>query len=126
MVVFTESGTPGIPWLRPAFASFGETPYSFHKIEDFSCRASRGSDTGSLLLVNHWIDTAPTPKPSNAAIVNAYAFLFARATQCAQERRHLPNIIAVDFFRTGDLLAVVNKLNGVGQPPDAEEQADHK
>jgi hypothetical protein len=113
VLLFTESGRPGVPWLRPAFQTFQETPYSFHKVEDFSCRPNRGGDAGSLFQINHWIDTTPTPKPSNAAIVNAYPFLLARAQQCAAERHHLPNLIAVDFYRTGDLFAVVNKLNGV-------------
>ena len=118
VLVFTESGRPGIPWLRPAFESFRETPYSFHKVEEFSCRANRGGDAGQLLQINHWIDTTPTPRPSNAAIVNAYQFLLARAEQCASERRHLPNLIAVDFYQTGDLFDVVNKLNGVAEPHD--------
>ncbi len=118
VLVFTESGRPGIPWLRPAFESFRETPYSFHKVEEFSCRANRGGDAGELLQINHWIDTTPTPRPSNAAIVNAYQFLLARAEQCASERRHLPNLIAVDFYQTGDLFNVVNKLNGVAEPHD--------
>ena len=113
ILVFIESGRAGVPWLRPAFETFQETPYSFHKIEDFSCRANRGGDAGSLFQINHWIDTTPAPRASNAAIVNAYPFLLARAQKCSVERRHLPNIIAVDFYRTGDLFAVVNKLNGV-------------
>ena len=115
VLVFIESGKPGVPWIRPAFETFRETPYSFHKVEDFTCRPNRGGDAGSLFQINHWIDTTPTPKPSNAAIVNASAFLMARAQQCAAERKHLPNLIAVDFYRTGDLIAVVNKLNGVGE-----------
>ncbi len=113
---FLESGKPGVSWLRPAYPTMQETPYSFHKPDEFSCRPNRGGDTGSLFLMNHWIDTTPTPKPSNAAIVNAYDFLLARAEQCEAERHHIPNIIAVDFYRTGDLLRVVNKLNGVDQP----------
>jgi hypothetical protein len=113
ILVFTESGRPGVPWLRPAFETFRETPYSFHKIEEFSCRPNRGGNRGSLFQLNHWIDTAPAPKPSNAAIVNAYPFLLARASKCADQRRHLPNVIAVDFYQTGDLFAVVSKLNGV-------------
>jgi hypothetical protein len=116
VLTFIESGRPGVSWLRPAFETFQETPYTFHKVEDFSCRANRGGTSGSLFQINHWIDTTPTPRPSNAAIVNAYPFLFARAEQCAAERQHLPNLIAVDFYRTGDLLAVVNKLNGVTVP----------
>jgi hypothetical protein len=116
---FLESGKPGVSWLRPAYPSMRETPYAFHKPEEFSCRPNRGGDAGSLFLMNHWIDSTPTPKPSNAAVVNAYDFLLARAEQCAQERHHIPNIIAVDFYRTGDLLRVVNKLNGVDQPQTA-------
>ncbi len=115
VLVFTESGRPGVSWLHPAFATFRETPYSFHKVEEFSCRANRGGDAGSLFQINHWIDTTPTPKPSNAAIVNAYPFLLARAQQCAAERHHIANLIAVDFYRTGDLFSVVNKLNGVAE-----------
>jgi hypothetical protein len=123
VLVFTESGKPGVPWLRPAFETFQETPYSFHKIEDFSCRANRGGDAGSLFQINHWIETTPTPKPSNAAIVNAYPFLLARAEKCASERHHLPNLIAVDFYRTGDLFAVVNRLNGVAREDNPEPES---
>jgi hypothetical protein len=124
VLVFTESGRSGVPWLLPAFETFRETPYSFRKIEDFSCRANRGGDVGSLLQINHWIDTTPTPKPSNAAIVNAYPFLLARAEKCAAERHHIPNLIAVDFYRTGDLFAVVGKLNGVAQLDDSEAKPE--
>ena len=31
-------------------------------------------------------------------------------------RDHLPNLIAVDFYATGDLFKVVEKLNGVSEP----------
>jgi hypothetical protein len=121
VVVFIESGRPGVPWLRPAFHNFKETPYSFHTPEEFSCRANRGGEGGSLFLINNWVETTPTPKPSNAAIVNSYNFLFKRMEQCEHERHHLPNIIAVDFYRTGDLLRVTNKLNGV---TDVEGEGD--
>ena len=113
VLVFLESGRAGVPWLRPAFESIQETPYSFHKTEEFSCRPNRGGTSGSLFQINHWIETTPTPKPSNAAIVNAYEFLLHRAEQCENERQHLPNIIAVDFYHTGDLLKVARKLNGL-------------
>ncbi len=114
LVLFIESGKPGVPWLRPAFENFRETPYSFHTVEEFSCRANRGGDGGTLFLMNNWVETTPTPKPSNAAVVNAYPFLLARARECEKERHHIPNIVAVDFYRTGDLLRVVDALNGVG------------
>jgi hypothetical protein len=112
VLVVLESGRPGVEWLRPAYQGMvRETPYSFHKQDEFSCRANRGGNEAPLFLMNHWIETTPMPKPSNAAIVNSYEFLLARARQCAAERGHLPNIIAVDFYRTGDLVRVVETLN---------------
>ena len=45
--------------------------------------------------------------------MNAYDFLLGRARDCARERNHVPNIIAVDFYRTGDLFRVVQTLNGL-------------
>lgn len=113
VVVFIESGKPGVTWLRPAFESFKETPYSFHSPSEFTCAPNRGGDGGAFFLVNHWIETTPTPKPSNAAIVNAYGVLMKRVSACRDERKHIPNIVAVDFYRTGDLLKVVNELNGL-------------
>ena len=116
VVTFLESGEPGVDWLRPAFESIQETPFRFHQPSQLSCRANRGDADGSLFQINHWIETPPTPRPSNAATVNAYDFLLARTEQCARERSHLPNIIAVDFYRTGDLLRVVKHLNRVDLP----------
>jgi hypothetical protein len=121
VVVFIESGREGVPWLRPAFRNLRETPYSFKAPEAFSCAPNRGGDAGSLFLLNHWIETTPTPKPSNAAVVNSYASLMQRALKCRDERQHVPNIVAVDFYRTGDLFRVVNELNGVSSnPPPAK------
>jgi len=113
VVIFLETGTPGVDWLRPAFDHIQETPYTFHTPEDFSCRPNRGGTGGSLFQINHWIETTPTPLPSNAEIVNAMDVLMPRALRCKKERGMLPNIIAVDFYRSGDLFAVVDSLNGV-------------
>ena len=58
---------------------------------------------------------APTgaPRPSDAARVNAYQPLLARAQRCEQIRHHLPNLLAVNFYKEGDLFRVVNTLNGI-------------
>lgn len=117
VVVMNESGTPGVSWIHPAFEVVQETPYSFHKPEEFSCKANRGGATASLFLINHWIDSSPAPLPSNAEIVNAYDFLLGRVQQCQKERQHLPNLIAVDFYRTGDLFEVARTLNGIQTAP---------
>jgi hypothetical protein len=116
LVVFIESGKPGVPWLRPAWESMQETPYSFHKPADFSCRPNRGPATSAFFQINHWIETTPAPRPSNAEIVNAYNLLLARARACSAQRRRLPNIVAVDFYDVGDLFRVVRTLNGLDAP----------
>jgi hypothetical protein len=116
VLVSLESGRPGVPWLRAGYEGLlQETPYHFTRPSEMSCAANRGGTAGSLFLMNNWIDTTPSPKPSNAAIVNAYDALLGRARQCQKERGRLPNLIAVDFYRTGDLFRVVRTLNGVAQ-----------
>ena len=112
LIVFTESGRGGAPWLLPAFDAFQETPYSFKTAEDFSCKPNRGGTAGSLFQINHWLETTPAPRPTNAEIVNAYDFLLQRARACQKERRHVPNVIAVDFYNIGDVVGVARTLNG--------------
>ena len=116
LVLFIESGKPGVPWLRPAWESMQETPYSFHRPADFSCRPNRGPATSPFFQINHWIETTPAPRPSNAEIVNAYDVLLARARACRAQRQRLPNILAVDFYDVGDLFRVVRTLNGLDAP----------
>lgn len=113
LVVFIESGKPGVPWLRPAWEAMQETPYTFHTPEDFSCRPNRGPATAPFFQINNWIETTPAPRPSNAEIVNAYSALLARARSCREQRGQLPNILAVDFYDVGDLFRVVRTLNGL-------------
>ena len=114
LLVFLESGTSGVPWLYPAFdGAIMETPYTFHETSEFSCKENRGGSSALLFQINHWIESTPAPKPSNAAIVNRTDYLWGRANLCMKERHHLPNIIAVDFYKVGNLMGVVRRLNGV-------------
>lgn len=116
VVVFAENDAAGVPWYHPAFETIQETPYTFHAPGEFSCRPNRGGTTGRLFQINHWIETTPAPKPSNAEIVNAHDFLLARARECQVERGKLPNILAVDFAMTGDAVGVATEMNGLERP----------
>jgi len=121
VLVTIESGRTGVPWIHPAFELMQETPYSFKRPDALTCVPNRGGTTGGLFLMNNWVDTTPTPRPSNAKIVNGYDALLARARQCHAERGRRPNLIAVDFYKTGDLFKVVRALNDerpslAGQP----------
>jgi len=113
VLVFTESGKPGVDWLHPAFESFQETPYTFHTPEEFSCKPNRGGTSGTLFQVNHWIETTPAPRPTNAAIVNTYDVLMKRARNCERERGLKPTYIGVDFADIGDIVKATRTMNGL-------------
>ena len=52
-------------------------------------------------------------RPSDAANVNAYAPLLARAQACERIRKRLPNLLAVNFYKQGDVFRVADTLNRV-------------
>ena len=111
LVVFAQNQGGDAPGLLDAFAEMGETPYSFRTAAELSCRPNRGpAESLRLFLLNHWIDD-PNRRAA-AAMVNESDVLGARAEQCARERGHLPNFVAVNFAEEGDLLRVVDDLNG--------------
>ncbi len=111
VLVLAENDSEGVPWYHPAWNVFQETPYHFESTDALSNEPNRGGTAGSLLLMNHWITTPPANLPSNAQVINAREVLEARVEQCRQQRGKVPNVIAVDFYRTGDLVDVVRDLN---------------
>jgi hypothetical protein len=124
LVVMAENDAGDVPWYHLAYAhALQETPFRFTSAAQLtepsklaaSCRANRGPSSAPLFLVNHWVDTTPAPRPSLATIVNARAALLKRAQTCQRQRGRLPNLVAVDFYRRGDVLGVVNTLNGVSR-----------
>jgi hypothetical protein len=120
MLAEHEGGGKAIPWYHPAYkALLQETPYSFSspaelikpKNLDASCEPNRGPADASLFLINHWIDTSPAPKPSNAEKVNTRAAILDRVHHCERQRDLVANLIAVDFYGRGDLFGAVAQLN---------------
>lgn len=109
--------SPAVPWIHDAYSVMQETPFSFSDKSKLaarqSCRSSRGEDENSIFLLNHWIDTAPAPRLSNARKANSREFLLDRVRRCERIRSHRVNLIAVDFFGQGDLPKVVDELNDV-------------
>ena len=117
VLVLAENDSEGVPWYHPAFEVCQETPYHFSSPDEFTCQPNRGGDSGSLMLMNHWVTTPPTSLPSIASLVNAHDFLMERVEAFRKERGRTPNIIAVDFYQTGDLIEVVRELNEAGANP---------
>jgi hypothetical protein len=124
LVVMAENHAGTVPWYRLAYKhALQETPFKFKNAAELtdasslsaSCRPNRGPASAPLFLLNHWVDTTPAPRPSLAAAVNARGALLSRAETCRRIRHHLPNLVAVDFYRRGDVVGVVNTLNGVAR-----------
>jgi hypothetical protein len=112
VVVFAEQGGPPPAWYHHFWDYAEETRYSYRSPEEFDCAPNRGGTDKPLFLLNHWI-ARRAPDRVDAARINAYDFLLNRALTCAEERGHVPNFVAVDFYGIGDLFRVVDMLNGL-------------
>ncbi len=114
VVVLSENrgGGSTYPWNLQGFDWIQDTPYDAMKAADFSCDLLRGKADGSLFLVNHWLNR-PQHRVSDSAKVNDAAVLGPRIEQCLEQRRHIPNFVAVDYYDHGALFDEVNRLNGV-------------
>ena len=107
--------------LVPARPTAGsqETPYSFGRAALLidparlaaSCAPTAGRRGAPLFLINHWVTTAPRAAPERRGEVNAYGPLLARATASGSGRP--PNLLAVNFYKRGDVFRVADKLNRV-------------
>jgi len=64
----------------------------------------------TFFLMNHWLNNDDTefPSESNAEEFNTFEMLVDRFKKC---QGRLPNIIAVDFWDVGDVLAFVKEVN---------------
>jgi hypothetical protein len=121
LVMLAENRAGAAPWYQLAYKRLTEeTPFTFPRASllttkadlPASCRPNRGPKGAPIFLINHWVSTDPTPRPSDARKVNAYAPLLARARACERIREHLPNLLAVNFYKRGDVFKVADTLNG--------------
>jgi hypothetical protein len=114
LVIMSENSTQPPAWNVGAYKELvQDTPFTFASPSDFNCDANRGPADAPLFQINHWITTDRPPDPNEAAQVNSYDVLMPRVRQCQAQRGKLPNIVGVNFYSLGDLLRVVNELNGV-------------
>jgi hypothetical protein len=129
LVVMAEERAGQAPWYHLAYRDITqETPFDFKDANlltgpgnlSRSCAPNRGRGNAPLFLINHWVNTDPAPLPSNARKVNAYEPLLRRANECRRQRKHIANLLAVNFYREGDLFRVVDELNHVGPRRGAE------
>ena len=112
LIVMSEKRGVLHSWYERGFDRFfSDTSYSVSRVAGLrSCTPNRGPVDAPLLLMNHWIQTFPS-QPRDAAVANAQRFIVERAKECQRERGRLPNIIAVNWAETGDVVNAVAELN---------------
>jgi hypothetical protein len=114
LVVMSEDSGQPPSWNIAAYGQLlQDTPFTFAKPDDFSCATNRGAASAPMFQINHWITTDRPPDVNVAKQVNSYDVLMPRVQQCEQDRSKFPNIVGVNFYDQGDLLRVVDELNGV-------------
>lgn len=114
LVVFTSKGSQNDNY--EGFHDYWEytfdTDYRAASRTDFDCDKYRGNSAGDLFLLNHFL-TNTTPQFDSAQYINEKNYLLLRAEACALERGKQPNFVMIDFVGQGDVISVVNALNGV-------------
>ena len=117
VVFMAENDSGNADWYPNAYNGLLEdTPYRFETVDEFTCATFRGDLESPLLLMNHWLSGDPASQ-TVADMVNGRDVLVERVERCRSEQDRVPNLIAVDFYSSGDVLTVVNELNGVGAAP---------
>jgi hypothetical protein len=111
VIVFAEQDADGsVPWYLDGFSFAQDTPYKAKTRADLSCRLYRGSADSPLLMLNQWADVFPPSLRANRPFLEK-DFTIDRAHRCARRRGQPVNLIAVDHYDQGDLIAVVRELN---------------
>ncbi len=113
LVVLDERDGGTEPWYQPGFLFAQNTSIEAFTRDPLSCAPDRGSPDSPLLLMNHWVDAFP-PSPSAARRVNGAGSLGERVARCRKRLGRGPNLIAVDFFDLGDVVAYARELNRSG------------
>jgi hypothetical protein len=116
VLVFGEEETAGVSWYHDQFTYVRDTPYDLPSAEAVlgprGCTINRGTKASPFLLINQFVSGDP-PLPRPARIVNQRDAILAHARECEQPLGGLPGLIAVDFWRQGDVVGAARELNGL-------------
>lgn len=121
LVVFTDNDggdqTGPYPWYMDQWEYAFQNPYAAQTAADFSCTVDRGvAGPNQVFIMNHFL-TNPVASIDSAMMVNPYAVLEPHVSQCQTDRAQIPNFVTVDFYEVGDVVRVVDELNGFPTPP---------
>lgn len=111
VAVWTSDGGAESGWYLDQWTYWVDNPYSYKEGDPFTCGADRGEITNDLYNLNHFV-TDPIANAELAAVANARSALEEHIRRCEAETGRLPNQVLVDFFDEGDVLDVVEALEG--------------
>ena len=75
---------------------------------------NRGPAGAPLFLINHWVTTARSSARATPRRSTPTTRCCAASATCERVRDHLPNLLAINFYKEGDVFRVVDTLNRVG------------
>lgn len=111
VLIMLESGKGVLPWNHPYEKFAFDTPYEAEKPADFSCDVLRGKAGNDFFVVNHFLTHLLDSHAELAKLANHNPLLIDRVAQCEKKQGHRANLIAVDWYGEGDVLAVAAALN---------------
>jgi hypothetical protein len=117
LVVFTESPAwwsgkwQENTWLLPFYTQAFETRYGASHPDGLDCTPGRGRVGAGLFLLNHFL-TDLFGSEDLASTVNGASMLREHISRCRRELGVVPRLVAVDYYDVGDVLSVVDELNG--------------
>ncbi len=110
LVVFAEQHGGAPLWFHPSFDDVKDTTFRAVKPNQLTCLTVRGPRDAPLFVLNNWLATSP-PEEREAEVLNDQGFIVDRARRCADEQHQRVNVVAVNFWETGAVLAAVDELN---------------
>ena len=101
--------------IIPAWQHTYDSPYSFNSVAKMNCSSNRGGDgSKEFYLLNHWLTNQfGLARRFKAKTTNSRAVLSDRVKLFNQEQQRRINFLGVDFYNIGDVMAIVDSLNGV-------------
>jgi hypothetical protein len=106
------------------FTRIFETPYEITDIDDFNCNIDRRSPDISpsdmMYVMNHFLYSVfeigalkiEIPAKNKAAVTNSQS-LIDHTINCTMVFERKPNFVEVDFYNIGDVLDLIEELNGI-------------
>lgn len=113
--VMLESGAGPADWAHGYQDFAWDTNYANETPQSLDCKRLRGSAGNPLFVINHFLTHNLQAHEALAEQVNHAPVLHDHLAHCQSEAAQLPNVVAVDMYDIGDVLAEVRWLNGL--PP---------